>query len=79
VQKNRGYHHLTYTLARVYALQSNAEEATRWLEETIAWGFPCYPMFSTDSFLDPVRHSPRVQKVLADLKVEWERYRDALR
>jgi hypothetical protein len=36
-------------------------------------------MFSTDSFLDPVRYSPRVQKVLADLKVDWEHYRDALR
>jgi eukaryotic-like serine/threonine-protein kinase len=75
----RYYHHVTYTLARVAALRGDADEAARWLEETIAWGFPCYPMFSTDAFLDPVRQSPRVQKVLADLKVDWERYRDALR
>lgn len=79
VVKNRGYHHLTYDVARVYGIQGNVDEAARWLEETINWGFPCYPMFSTDSFLDPVRESPRMQKVLSDLKVSWERYRAALR
>jgi hypothetical protein len=35
-------------------------------------------MFSTDSFLDPVRQSARVQKVLGDLKITWEGYRAAL-
>ena len=78
VAKNRGYHHLTYDLARVYAIQGNVDEAARWLEETINWGFPCYPMFSTDTFLDPVRESPRMQRLLSDLKVTWERYRAAL-
>ena len=78
VRKNRGYHHVTYTFARVYALQGRADEAARWLDETIAWGFPCYPMFSTDSFLDPVRAAPRVQAVLARLKTDWEGYRTAL-
>jgi TolB-like protein/tRNA A-37 threonylcarbamoyl transferase component Bud32 len=78
VVKNRGYHHFTYALARVYALAGNAEGSARWLEETINWGFPCYPVFSTDSFLDPVRDAPRVKKVLSDLKITWERYRDAV-
>ncbi|HJR61926.1 MAG TPA: protein kinase [Vicinamibacterales bacterium] len=78
VVKNRGYHHFTYELAQVYGLAGNADAAARWLEETINWGFPCYPLFSTDSFLDPVRDAPRVKRVLSDLKVTWERYRDAL-
>jgi tetratricopeptide (TPR) repeat protein len=78
-RKNRYYHHLTYAVAQIYALQGNADETARWLEETIAWGFPCYPMFMTDKFLAPVRESPRVQEVLADLKVKWDGYRDALK
>jgi eukaryotic-like serine/threonine-protein kinase len=77
--KNRGYHHLTYHIARVYALQGNAGEAARWLRETIDWGFPCYPMFSTDRFLEPVRQAPEVRKILDDLKTSWDGYRDALR
>ena len=78
IGRTRFYHHVTYTFARMAALAGDSEEAARWLEETIAWGFPCYPMFSTDSFLDPVRHTPRVQAVLAKLKTDWDGYRAAL-
>ena len=77
-RRTRDHHHVTYTLARTAALARDADETARWLEETIAWGFPCYPVFSTDKFLDGVRKSPRVQKVLAGLKVDWDRYRAAL-
>lgn len=78
IVKNRGYHHFTYQLAQVYGLAGNGEETARWLEETINWGFPGYPIFSTDPFLDPVRNSPRVREVLGNLKVTWDRYRAAL-
>ena len=60
-------------------MQNDPAETARWLEETIAWGMPCYPMFATDSFLDPVRQSPQVQKVLNDLKRDWDTFREALR
>lgn len=79
VVKNRGYHHFAYQVAQIHGLAGSSEKAARWLEEAIGWGLPCYPMFSRDPFLDPVRASPRVQKVLSDLKVTWEGYRDALR
>ena len=65
-------------VAQVYGLQGNDRQAARWLKETIDWGFPCYSMFMRDAFLDPVRHSASVQKVLAGLKVDWDRYRAAL-
>ena len=77
-QKNRYYHHLTYGAVRVYALGGDAEQATRWLQETIRWGFPCYPLFAEDHMLDPVRKSPQFQRVLAELRAEWERYRQEL-
>ena len=37
------------------------------------------PVFTTDNFLDPVRQSPQVQKVLTDLKRDWDTYREAMR
>ncbi len=77
-EKNRYYHHLTYGAVRVYALGGDAEQAARWLQETIRWGYPCYPLFADDHMLDPVRKSPEFQRVLADLRVQWERYRQEL-
>jgi hypothetical protein len=77
-RRARYYHHLTYRLAQVSALAGDAEQTARWLDETIAWGFPCYPVFSTDKFLDGVRESPQVRRVLDGLKVDWDRYRAAL-
>lgn len=79
VQKNRSYHHFTYTIARVYALGGMAAEAAKWLDETVQWGFPCYPMFAQDDFLDPVRESPELRVVLTNLKARWDRYREELR
>lgn len=79
VVKNRGYHHFAYQAAQIYGLAGNDDKAAQWLEEAIGWGLPCYPMFARDGFLDPVRSSPRVRQVLADFKLTWEGYRDALR
>ena len=77
-EKNRYYHHLTYGAVRIFALGGDAEQAARWLQETIRWGFPCYPLFAEDHMLDPVRKSPEFQRVLAELRTEWERYRQEL-
>lgn len=78
VPKTRGYHHYTYTIARIYALAGDGPRAARWLEETINWGFPCYPVFSTDAFFDGVRTSPEITRVLSALKDKWQQYRIAL-
>jgi serine/threonine protein kinase/Flp pilus assembly protein TadD len=78
VRRSRYHHHMTYILAQAAALAGNAGETARWLQETIDWGFPCYPMFSTDRMLDRVRNSAPVHAVLAKLRVQWEGYRAAL-
>jgi TolB-like protein/tRNA A-37 threonylcarbamoyl transferase component Bud32 len=77
-RKNRSYHHNTYTIARVYGLAADGRRAARWLEETIDWGFPCYPVFSTDPFFDRVKDSPEMQRVLTSLHGKWQQYRAAL-
>lgn len=76
--RNRHRHHLTYSLARAAALGGDAAETERLLKETIDWGFPCYPLFSTDAALNSVRKSPGVARVLAQLKRDWDGYRQAL-
>ena len=74
--RNRSYHHLTYAAAQVFALGGKSADAARWLRETFENGFPCYPAFAADPFLDPVRDSPVMKTVLDNLKVTWEGYRD---
>jgi len=74
-KRNRHYHHQTYTIARIYALGRKAEDAARWLKETIDHGFPCYPMMRDDTFLDPVRNAPEIQALLVRLRSQFEDFR----
>jgi len=77
--KNRSYHHIAYDIARLYAVAGDGDRTARWLNETIQWGMPNYPMFAEDQFLDRVRKSPSVSGVMANLKIQWDRYREELR
>jgi TolB-like protein len=73
-RKIRGYHHLTYDIARTYALGSKSEEAVKWLRVTVKEGFPCYPLFARDSYLDPIRNDPGFLQFMAEMKTRWEGY-----
>src|SRR6185503_9635223 len=71
---NRGYHHYTYVVARIYALDGRNEEALKWLRVTVKEGFPCYPLFARDSFLDSIRKDAAFIQFMAELKRRWEDY-----
>ena len=58
VRRDKAYHHFTYDIARIYALDGKGEEALKWLRITAKEGFPCYTLFARDSFLDPIRKDP---------------------
>jgi TolB-like protein/DNA-binding winged helix-turn-helix (wHTH) protein len=73
--RNRSYHHLTYDVARIYALGGDAERAVYWLNATIEDGFPCYPLFANDWHFERIRKSPAFQKTMESLRVEWESYK----
>jgi hypothetical protein len=68
-------HHSTYDAACIYALAGNSGEAVRWLKETAATGFPNYPLFERDPYLDRIRLAPEFVKFMADEKAQWEAYR----
>ncbi len=75
VRRDKGYHHFTYDVGRIYALGGKSEEALKWLRTTANEGFPCYPLFARDSFLDPIRNDPAFIQFMVEMKTRWEGYR----
>jgi len=74
IPRNKTSHHSTYDLARIYALNRKSEEALKWLRKTVNEGFPSYPLFARDSFLDPIRKDPAFMQFMAEMKTRWEGY-----
>ena len=66
-------HHHTYDAACIYALEAKSDEAVRWLKETADTGFPNYPLFARDPFLDRIRKAPQFQQFMSEQKTQWER------
>ena len=73
------YHHTTYDIACIYAMNANPVEAVKRLRETAAIGNPSYTLFNRDPFLDKVRQSPEFIQFMAELKPQYERYRSEFR
>ena len=56
--KGRGhFHHDEYWFGAAYALLGEKKEAISWLEKAVEHGFPCYPYFQKDPYLDPLGRS----------------------
>ena len=72
---NESRHHSTYDAACIYALAGNGSEAVRWLKETAATGFPNYPLFARDPFLDRIRQTPEFVQFMAEQKAQCEKLR----
>lgn len=68
-------HHSTYDAACIYALATNSSEAVKWLKETAATGFPNYPLFARDPYLDRIRTAPEFIQFMTEQKAQWEKYR----
>jgi len=74
VRRDKAYHHYTYDIGRIYALGGKGEEALKWLRITVKEGFPCYPLFARDSFLDPIRKDPAFIQFIAEMQGRWKGY-----
>ena len=73
-RRNPSYHHFTYDIACMYAINGNVPEAMKWLRETAAKGNPQYTQFNRDPWLDKIRQSPEFVRFMAELKPQYERY-----
>jgi len=68
-------HHRTYDAACIYGLAGHSSDAVKWLKETSASGFPDYPLFLHEPFLDRIRQTSEFIQFMSDQKVQWEKYR----
>jgi tetratricopeptide (TPR) repeat protein len=75
VRNDLSYHHCTYDTACIYALAGKNSEAVKWLKETAATGFPNYPLFERDHFLDGIRQTPEFLQFMAQERAQWEQAR----
>src|SRR5438093_1550629 len=81
IQEGKGYihfHHAAYHIALAYALLHRPDSAVHWLRQAAEGGFPCYPLFERDPFLDNIRSDPGFVAFLREQKAQWERYRATL-
>ena len=77
IEKGKGFghfHHTAYNIACAYSLMKNNEQAFNSLQAAADDGFPCYPMFENDPYLDHLRQDPRFVALIAKLKDQWEHY-----
>ena len=73
-RKDPLYHHATYDIACIYALQGKSSEAVKWLRETAANGFQPYSLFACDSNLNRIRQAPEFIQFMAEMKAQNEKY-----
>jgi TolB-like protein len=69
------YHHAAYDIACIYALESKAVEAVKWLRDANASGFQCYPLFERDAYLNGIRKAPEFIQFMNEMKAQIERYK----
>jgi serine/threonine protein kinase len=72
--KDPYYHHAAYDIARIYALEGKSDEAVKWLREAAVTGWPCYPLFERDAYLNRIRQAPEFIQFMAEMKAQHERY-----
>ena len=81
VQKGKGYihfHHAGFHIALTYALLQRPDSAVQWLRQVAEGGFPCYPLFEREPFLDNVRTDPGFVALMREQKAQWEQFRTTL-
>ena len=71
---SENYHHATYYAACVFAVAGKSSDAVKWLRETANTGYPNYPLFARDPFLDRIRQSPEFIQFLSEQKAQWDHF-----
>jgi eukaryotic-like serine/threonine-protein kinase len=61
-------HHTYYNIACIYAVLGDTDKAMAWLERTADTGFPCWPLFKIDPYLENLREGPAFTRLVADLE-----------
>ncbi|HTK26019.1 MAG TPA: winged helix-turn-helix domain-containing protein [Pyrinomonadaceae bacterium] len=68
------YHHETYLLACIKSVEGDSAEAVKWLRETANTGYPDYPLFARDPFLDRIRETPEFIQFMSEQRAQHDRF-----
>lgn len=71
---NRGYHHVAFDAACVYASTRSKDEAIAMLREAAATGMPNVVAFRNDPFLKPLQGYPAYERMMEALQKEVASY-----
>ncbi len=69
------FHHVQYYIGAAYALMGKKELAIEWLKKAADEGFPCFPAYEKDPYLNNIRTDPRFVSFLENLEKQWENYK----
>ena len=72
------FHHTAYNIASAYSLLGNRDKAIEYLQGAADDGFPCYPLFASDTQLDGLRQDPRFIALMAKLERDWKERKRSL-
>ena len=64
-----------YWTGGIHALLGEKEQALAWLRRAVDLGNHNYPWFQKDKNYDSLRGDPEYQRIMADIKGHWEKYR----
>jgi eukaryotic-like serine/threonine-protein kinase len=70
------YHHFTYEVACIHAINGNGLEAVKWLRESAEKGLRSYTLFARDPFLDKIRRLPEFRWFMGEMRAEYEQLRN---
>jgi hypothetical protein len=68
-------HHVAYSIGVAYAQLRDPANAVRWLRTAAETGFRCYPWYTRDPLLAPIRSDATYRAFEDELKQQWERAR----
>jgi tetratricopeptide (TPR) repeat protein len=73
--QEESYHHVTFNIACVYAIEGKSEDAVKWLRKTAETGYPNYPRFEREESFDRIKQSPEFVQFMSEMKTEFESYK----
>jgi len=68
-------HHTWHYVAAAYSVMGKLDSAVELLTKASQTGLPCYPAFLNDPYLTHLREHVPFQRLLDDVKQEWNGYR----
>jgi TolB-like protein/DNA-binding winged helix-turn-helix (wHTH) protein/Tfp pilus assembly protein PilF len=68
------FHHSAYHIAIAFALMNQPSQAVKWLDFASVDGFPCYPLFETDTNLSKLRQDSHFVEFMTKLRQQWVSY-----